>query len=152
MQGENSVAFVDEGTRVLGQVIFAQEKPKIYQITSENPSGLEMLYNLDGKPKTDIKLFVGVYQVKETSPSYINQIIADNLNSSQEKVADLPLDVFNYQQAVKDNGISYVACRDHDVFQKFAADPSFSLVFINDRVAIFMVKNDFNQLGRQPSS
>ena len=82
----------------------------------------------------------------------IVKVMDDNLNSHQEKVADLPLDVFDYQKAVKDWTISYVACRDSELIPKFANDPAFSLVFINDEVAIFMVKRSFNQVGRTPSS
>jgi hypothetical protein len=146
---DNTVGLLDEGVKVLGQLIFAEKQPSVYVITSENPSGLELLYNLQGKSKGEIQLLVGVfsvtddkavYQDPETKASYINKILADNLNSYQEKVADLPLDVFDYQKAVKDWTISYVACRDSELIPKFANDPAFSLVFINDDVAIFMVK------------
>ena len=110
-----------------------------------------------------IQLWVGVfsvtdnpavYQDPETKASYINKILADNLNSylKREKLRICPLDVFDYQKAIKDKEISYIACRDSDVIPKFANDPAFSLVFINDEVAIFMVKRSFNQLGRPPSS
>jgi hypothetical protein len=107
---------------------------------------------LEGQSKADIKMFVGVYQIAETKASYVKKVITDNLNSSQEKVADFPLDIFDYQKAIKDKEISYIACRNSDLIPKFANDPVFSLVFINDDVAIFMVKRSFNQLGRQPSS
>jgi hypothetical protein len=152
MQEKNSVALLDEGTRALGQVIFAEKQPKTTVITSENPSGIEFLYNLEGQSKADIKMFVGVYQIAETKASYVKKVITDNLNSSQEKVADFPLDIFDYQKAIKDKEISYIACRNSDVIPKFANDPAFSLVFINDDVAIFIVKRNFNQLGRPPSS
>jgi hypothetical protein len=52
----------------------------------------------------------------------------------------LPLDIFDYQKAVNDWNISYVVCRDSEIIPKFAGDPAFSLVFINNDVAIFMVK------------
>jgi hypothetical protein len=35
---------------------------------------------------------------------------------------------------------------------KFVNDPAFSLVFINDEVAIFMVKSSSIQVGKTPSS
>jgi hypothetical protein len=152
VQNEKTVALIDENMKVLGQLIFTEQQPSIYVVTSENPSGLELLYNLEGKPSGEIELFAGVYQIKGTQPSDISQMLVDNLNSYKERVPDLPLDVFDYQKATKDNGISYIACRDSDVIPKFANDPAFSLVFINDEVAIFMVKRDFNQLGRPPSA
>jgi hypothetical protein len=157
----NTVGLLDEGAKVLGQLIFAEKQPSAYMITSENPSGLELLYNLQGKSKGEIQLLVGVfsvtddkavYQDPETKASYINKVIDDNLDSHQEKVADLPLDVFDYRKAVNDWSISYIACRDSELLPKFANDPAFSLVFINDEVAIFMVKRSFNQVGRTPSS
>jgi hypothetical protein len=158
---DNTVGLLDEGAKVLGQLIFAEKQPSIYMITSENPSGLELMYNLQGESKGEIQLLVGVfsvtddkavYQDPETKANYINKILADNLNSYQEKIADLPLDVFDYQKAVKDWAISYVACRDSELIPKFSKDPAFNLVFINDDVAIFMVKRGFNQVGRTPSS
>jgi hypothetical protein len=152
MQREKTVALVDENMKVFGQLIFTEQQPNIYTITSENPSGLELLYNLEGKPSGEITLFAGVYQVEDTKTSHINKILVDNLDSYLEKVTDLPLEVFDYQKAVKDKEISYIACRDSDVIPKFANDPAFSLVFINDDVAIFMVKRSFNKLGRPPSS
>ena len=56
--------------------------------------------------------------------------------------ADLPLDVFNYQQALIDQKVSYVAVRDSDSIPRFAKDPLFSLVFINNEVAIFQVRKN----------
>jgi hypothetical protein len=44
---------------------------------------------------------------------------------------------------VNDWNISYIACRDFELLPKFANDPVFSLVFINNDVAIFMVKKGF---------
>jgi hypothetical protein len=152
IQRENTVALIDKNMKVYGQLIFTEKQPNTYLITSENPSGLELLYNLEGKPSGEITFFVGTYQVEETTASYINEILVDNLHSYLKKVADLPLDVFDYQKAIKDKEISYIVCRDSDVIPKFANDPTFNLVFINDEVAIFMVKRSFNQLGRPPSS
>jgi hypothetical protein len=152
IQRENTVALIDNNMKVYGQLIFTEKQPKTYLITSENPSGLLLDYNLEGKPSGGITFFVGTCQVEETTASNINEILVDNLHSYLKKVADLPLDVFDYQKAIKDKEISYIVCRDSDVIPKFANDPTFNLVFINDEVAIFMVKRSFNQLGRPPSS
>jgi hypothetical protein len=154
----NTVGFLEEGTKVLGQLIFAEKQPKVYR------SGPEFLYDLTGSPRETIQIWIGVfpvtdnpavYQDSETKDRYIDKILAENLNLYLKKGEDLPVagsspDVFNYQKAINDNEISYIACRDSDVIPKFANDPAFSLVFINDDVAIFMVKRSFNQLGRQP--
>jgi hypothetical protein len=141
---------VDENMKVFGQLIFTEKQPIVSVFTSENPSALGLRYNLEGKSSGGITLFAGVYQVEDTTPSSINKMLVDNLDSYLEPTADLSLDVFDYHQAINDNEISYIACRDSDVIPKFANDPAFNLVFINNEVAIFMVKRNFNQLGRPP--
>ena len=152
----NTVGLFDDGVKALGQLIFAEQQPSVNVVTSENPSALLLDYNLQGHSRGEIQLLVGilsvtddltVYQNPETKANFINKILDENLNSPQKKAADLPLDVFDYQKAVKDWSISHVACRDSELTPKFANDPSFSLVFINDEVPIFMVKRDFNQPG-----
>ncbi len=155
----NTIGLLDEGVKALSQIIFTKEQPRVDVVNLDNPCILELLHNLQGKSKGEIQLSVGVFSVTnnqtvyedpETKTSYINDILSANLKT-QEPV-DLPLDVFDYKKAVKDWSISYVACRDSALLPKFANDPLFSLVFINDEVAIFMVKRSFNQVGRTPSS
>ena len=55
---------------------------------------------------------------------------------------------FDYQIAMKYYNISYIATRVSDLNPKFADDPNFNLVFINDKVAIFKVEANANQVGR----
>ena len=54
---------------------------------------------------------------------------------------------FDYKAALQANSVSYVANRDFGVNAKFADDPEFSLVFINNEVAIFKVRANINQTG-----
>jgi hypothetical protein len=162
-----TVGLLDIGVKAVGQLIFGKEQPSVDVVNVENPCILELEYNLQGKSKGQIQILVGVfsvtddlavYQDPETTTDYMNKILAGNLNASQgadflkpsQEKENLRPDVFDYQKAVRDWGISYVACRDSDLIPKFANDPAFSLVFINDDVAIFMVKRSFNQSG--PSS
>jgi hypothetical protein len=158
MRGEvtlmnSTVGLFDNGVKALGQLIFIEKQPSVYVVTSENPSGLELMYNLQGNSTGAIQFLVGafsvsdnlaIYQDPNTKANYINKILADNLNSPLKKIADLPLNVFDYRQAMRDWNISYIACRDSELMPKFARDPEFSLVFINDEVAVFMVKRDFS--------
>jgi hypothetical protein len=107
-------------------------------------------YNLRGKAKAEIQMAVSaysvsdnleIYQSQEKKDQFFNAIIAGNLKSYQEQAPDSPsVDVFDYQKALEDWDISYIACRDSEVIPKFAKDPAFNLVFINNDVAIFMVK------------
>jgi hypothetical protein len=165
MSEENEVVAtsVDANMNVAGQLIFTEGQPQTKWFTEENPSCLEMLYNLNGTSKAELKFSVGVYQfepdtdLNANSPKKLwiehgQELFANDTIAYMNRAEDLSPDVFDYKTAIPAHEISYIACRDSDVIPKFANDPTFSLVFINDEVAIFMVKRSFNQLGRPPSS
>ena len=151
-----TIGFLDEGTKVLGQLIFVEKQPKVYR------GGPELLYDLKGDAEEHIQISVGVfpvtddpevYQDLETKTNYMNKILDTNLKSPQKQdddFSDVPLDVFDYKKALLEQGISYVACRDSALLPKFAKDPAFSLVFINDEVAIFQVRSSLIQEGKTP--
>jgi len=159
--GSNTVGLFDNGVKALGQLIFAEKQPDVSVITPENPSGLKLQYNLEGKSNQEIQLFVGAFSVTDdqntyrdpaAKASFLNGLLVNNVNfylkdGEPTPIESLPLEVFDYQKAIRDNEISYIACRDSSVIPKFANDPAFNLVFINDEVAIFMVKQSFNQQG-----
>jgi len=150
-----TVALLDEGVKAFSQLIFDKEQPNVKVTNPENPCILELDYNLQGKAKVDIQISVTAYSVTDDSEIYqdpekkadhFNKIITDNLNSYQKPIPNLPHDdIFNfdYQKAVNDWNISYIVCRDSEIIPKFAGDPAFSLVFINNDVAMFMVKKGF---------
>jgi hypothetical protein len=150
----NTIALLDEGVKAFSQLIFNKEQPNVDLVNPENPCIFALDYNLQGKAKAEIQMAVSaysvsdnleIYQSQERKEQYFNDIITNNLNSYQEQIPDSPsLDVFNYQKAVKNWNISYIACRDPEIITKFAKDPTFSLVFINDEVAIFHVESNFN--------
>ncbi len=148
----DTIGLLDEGVKAFAQLIFNEAQPEVEIVNGENPCILGLLYNLQGEAKGEIQISVSAYSVTDdlrfyqdpqTKANYFNKIITDNLNSSQEQVSNLPLDVFNYQKAMSDWNISYIACRDSEIIPKFVNDPAFSLVFINNDVAIFMVKKGF---------
>jgi hypothetical protein len=152
-QQSNTIAFLDEGVKAFSQLIFNKEQPNVDLINPDNPCIFALNYNLQGQAKAEVQMAVSaysvsdnleIYQSQERKNQYFNAIIANNLNSYKEQNPDSPsLDVFDYRKAVVDWNISYVACRDFEVFPKFVDDPTFSLMFINDEVAIFMVKRGF---------
>jgi hypothetical protein len=155
MQNE-TVGLLDENTKAFGQLIFNKKQPEVKIVNEIYPCILELDYNLQGESKGDMEISVSaysvtddprIYQDSETKADYFNNIITDNLNSFQSRVSDVPLDVFDYHKALNDWNISYIALRETDLIPKFADDPAFSLVFINDDVAIFIVKRSVNQLG-----
>jgi hypothetical protein len=57
------------------------------------------------------------------------------------------MDTFDYQAALQQYSVSYIANRDFELNPKFANDPKFNLVFINTKVAIFKVKANVNIAG-----
>jgi hypothetical protein len=155
VQGENDpvMGFMDTNMKVMGQLLFTKEQPKNKVITEENPSALEMNYILGGRSNAELKFSVGVYEfatdsnLTAASPieswvEYGQKLLANNTKPFMDKVPDLSLDVFNYQQALIDQNVSYVALRDSDSIPRFAKDPLFSLVFINNEVAIFQVRKN----------
>jgi hypothetical protein len=156
VETENSVGFIDEGVKVLGQIIFDENQIRYTQVTAENPSGLYLNYLFNEENSVKLQLSIGVfsltnnptiYQNKETRNNYLKEVISSNLLSYQEEISSLPIEVFSYSDAIVNWDISYIAVRELDLIPKFARDPGFSLVFINDEVAIFKVNVTFFQKG-----
>ena len=149
-----TVGMFDEGGKVLGQLIYVENRPEnVVVITPENPSGLWLSYNLQGESSGNIQLFASAFSVSDkpefyqneaTKAKFIKGVLSDNLqsyfNPTQNGNQDLDIDVFDYKNALSDWNVSYVAVRDSEIIPKFARDPAFSLLFINDEVAIFIVR------------
>ena len=152
IEKENTIGIFEEKTKVLGQMIFVKNQP----IAKKFSSALELRYNLDGNRKAEIELFVGArgllpeeqnrehFKTQESKEKFLNVLIDENLSSylGNDENSAVALEVFDYQKALKEWNISYVACRDRELYPKFTNDPSFRLVFINDDVAIFMVRKN----------
>jgi hypothetical protein len=161
----DTVGLFEEGSKVLGQLIYAENHPEeVKLITPENPSGLEFVYNLHGESSAEIQLFASAFSVSDDPDLYddteiwenphLNKVMDDNLksylNPEVDESGDLALDIFDYRKALNEWNISYIAVRDSALLPKFAKDPSFGLVFINDEVAIFQVRSSFTQEGKTP--
>jgi len=153
-----TVGLFEKGSKVLGQLIFAQNHPEeINLVTEENPSGLEFVYNLHGDSLVQIQLFASAFSVSDTTELYeniavnanphLNRLLDEKVESYLDPVQDaynkFNLDFFDYRRALENPelDISYIACRDSSVLRKFAADPLFSRVFINAEVSVFRVKS-----------
>ncbi len=93
---------------------------------------------------------MGVYQYtdQQAANSTFEELIKQNtqtyLTELQTYVpppkAETNFYVFDYQKALIDWNVSYIALRDFEQLPKFSKDPAFNLVFINSEVAIFKVK------------
>jgi hypothetical protein len=152
---DSVVSYVDRNMKVIGQLVFIGEQPQApRKITSENPAGLEIVYNLNGTSSVEMKFIVGISEYEsnpeasltegETKAYFTNLVrgITDTYNTVYPDY--LSLDVFNYRLAINSQGVSYIALRDSDAIPRFAKDPLFNLVFINSDVAIFQVKKNLN--------
>lgn len=159
ISGENSDSFALFNTwdEVAGQLVFGEGRPTRIEGGSDfiSPGSLGLLYNLNGASSAHLNLYAGVYQYEavpktyttdQDQKSYYRSIITDhvieldNYLTFRKTVSDAPLDIFNYQQSLAAYNVSYVALRrDLGQIARFTYDPKFSLVFINDEVAIFKI-------------
>lgn len=144
----STCAMIDTYDKAVGQLIFTQGQPITQVFTPENPSSLGLTYNLDGNSSTQLGFYTGVYTYQQNpSPTstaaqqtaYYQQMLTNYTQTYLTKMSNAPIDVFDYRQALASMNISYVVVRDSGQIPRFAKDPAFSLVFINNEVAIFLV-------------
>jgi hypothetical protein len=154
----DTVGLFEEGSKVFGQLIYAENHPaEVNLITPENPSGLEFVYNLHGNTSAELQLFVSAFSVSDSPATYpadtliwenpylnglLDGNVANYLFPDQDQSRATALDALDYRAALVDWNISYIACRDSGLYPKFAKDPAFSTVFINNEVAVFKVKSN----------
>ena len=141
-----TVGFYDEGAKVLGQLIFAEAQPTFHE------DGPTLIYNFSKNSKAELELWASAFSVSNAlttlddpkTEAGLSGLIENNLASYQkvpDNLAEFPnIDVFDYQKALADWNVSFIAVRDSEILPKFASDPAFSLLFINNDVAIFLVK------------
>lgn len=144
----NTLAWIDEGVKALGQLIFIGNQPHVQQtVNNAPPYNFNIQYALNSASEGKIEFAATTYSVSDKLDIYTDQnsinnyftpIIEANLNMPQQ-TNDKPLTTFDYLAALQYYNVSYIVNRVADVNPKFAGDPNFSLVFINDKVAIFKV-------------
>jgi hypothetical protein len=136
-----SIELEDPYTNVAGQLIFTGAQPIVTQVFKDP---LEMLFNLNSQSETKINFYVGVFEYPNLCSSSATQaglqeLFKNNTKSYANKIAEFPLDVFDYQQAILNLNASYIIIRDYSQISRFAKDPMFTLLFINKEVAIFQI-------------
>ena len=145
IQDNNTVAAVDASMQILGQIINNKEAGTDFFIR-KNPRFLELVYDLGKESNVKMQFFVGIQQYQtdpnqENQADYLHALVTNNTENYMDKIADLPIQVFDYQTALKNWNISYIIIRDQRKIPRFTSDPLFSLVFENTEVAIFKVKS-----------
>ena len=143
VQYANSIGIVDNTMHQVNQIVFPEAQLGNDVIMQQNPDFYELIYNLHGDSNAQISFFVGLCPFnadsETTQVDYWNSLIENNSKTYLNTVSDSPLNCFDYQAAIKEWNISYIALTDLEMIPRFSSDPTFELVFKNSQVAIFKV-------------
>jgi hypothetical protein len=121
-----------------GQVIFTEADPLI-ELKQNTTNCAEIMYNSQNS-SVHAKMLVGVVDVEDLSYPYEVEMVYSMLASSPlETVTSEPLITWNYIEMMKEYDVSYVVCRDQEVYLKFSEDPKFRIVFKGGNVTVFQV-------------
>ncbi len=155
-----SIGLVDFGTKSFGQLIFETTPLKpIYSKMDDVVKTIELTYPMGLEGTGTFSLLAGAYSESNNPKYYANQweidnyflpILEGNLNTALNKMpTDYNWSNFDYKTELHNRQVSYVVLSisddsnpdktERDVDAKFRYDPLFSLVFINEEVAIYRV-------------
>ncbi len=160
-ESDVTVGFVDVGTKAFGQLIFNT----IPNSTSPGASVFTLFYSLNRQNHGQIQLMATAYSESNQEQyyssqvamnGYFGQIMTTNLNAALEPINDnVHLETFDYRSQLQIRNIAYIVLLQKaknavdkpeiEVDPKFRNDPLFSLVFINEEVAIYKVNGNLNQ-------
>jgi hypothetical protein len=141
----DTIAIFDQEAKLCGQLIFEQATPTTTNLCLQNPCTTQLTYNIQDKSKIEIQILVGIFQVSDSNiqnpiaTSSLSSVLHNNIQKPTI-VPDLPITIFDYKAALQQYNVSYIVNRNFDLNPKYANDPGFRLVFINDKVAIFNVE------------
>ncbi len=143
LQHGDSIAVVDGALHEITQIVFPSGELGSDVVMQQNPSSYELIYNLQGNASSRVGFYVGLSQynpeASSNQPSFWYSLIENNSKTFLAKTSNLPLNCFDYQQAISQWNISYIAVRDFSQIPRFTDNPMFTLVFKNSQVAIFKV-------------
>jgi hypothetical protein len=121
-----------------GQVIFTETDPLI-ELKKNTTNCAEITFNSQNS-SVNAKMLVGVVDVEDLSYPYeVNMVYSELASSPLETVTSEPLITWTYIEMIKKYDVSYVICRDKNVYLKFSEDPNFRIVFKGGNVAVFQV-------------
>jgi hypothetical protein len=158
-----TIGLVDVGTKSLGQLIFttAPESEYIYRLRDDlgTVKNVDLTYQLGKKDSGEFQLLATAYCADINPSIYTSQTsidahflkyVSDNVNTAlATQPGDYGWNNFDYRNQIIDRHVSYVVLAigknsvpektEDAVDAKFRNDPLFSLVFINEEVAIYKV-------------
>jgi len=124
---------------VAGQVIFTEPYPLIEPIEQNLTNSAEIIYTSQNK-SIHAKMLVGVFDVEGLSYPYdVIRRYGEIASSPLETVSLDPLITWEYIEMIEKYDVSFVVCRDQQVYLKFSEDPNFRMVFKGGNVAVFQV-------------
>jgi hypothetical protein len=141
-QSDNTLKLLDINNKASTQLIFENVTPEVSLTDSQNPCTISLAYKLTGK-STIVQILAGITELStEEINNYANQSTSEIIQKALIPSTSLPIITFDYQKAMQDYNVSYVANIDFTVNPKFLSDPRFHLVFGNAEVAIFKVERN----------
>ncbi|HDQ05647.1 MAG TPA: hypothetical protein ENN36_02850 [Candidatus Bathyarchaeota archaeon] len=121
-----------------GQVIFTETDPLI--ALKQNTTNCAEITYTSQNSSINARMLVGVVDVDDLSYPYeVEMVYSELARSPLETVTSDPLITWNYIEMMKEYDVSYVVCRDQNVYPKFSEDPKFRMVFKGGNVAVFQV-------------
>jgi hypothetical protein len=141
-QLEQTLGFLEENVKACAQIIFVGNQPLIKIFTVNHTNYVELLYNLGDAQKAEIKMIIGGFEVEKVEDRYVKSLLANMVCSwSRKEASNFPIRIFDYREVIRLKKITFIACqRGVCVIERFVNDPMFNLVYINDRVAVFKVR------------
>jgi hypothetical protein len=127
--------YYDPNQKVFGQVIFKEDTPLKIEYVDAPPIRARMLFRYPH----NIKMLIGVFGAEELSyPDEVEETYYRLAASPLETVTQEPLFTWDYREMIDEYDVSYVVCRDPEVYLKFL-NPNFRRVFQSGKVTIFQV-------------
>ncbi|MCW3982618.1 MAG: hypothetical protein NWE96_01320 [Candidatus Bathyarchaeota archaeon] len=156
----SNLGLVDTGMKTLGQLSFInpQSRPDYIMPSdaSKDYSPVQLKYTLDLQTKVEFSFYMGTYQYTDEEYAQtgsgeltFEELVTQNAQAQLNKLQQLPANgqsdfaIFDYQKELVARSVSYVILFNNpEHLPRFVDDPLFSLVFINEEVAIFKVNSN----------
>jgi hypothetical protein len=137
---QSMMGFYDVYERVCGQIIFKEHYPEVKKIyTTERISNVEFLYMTEDDSFIRIKFLVGVFDAENMKYDEVLETYDEFFRNPQQIITNLPIITWDYLEMIKSYNISFIICRDQEIYPKFSNDPNFQVVYNSVEVAIFKV-------------
>lgn len=143
LNGE-TIGILNEWAHLCGELIFSGKVPEARTLSSESPNCLELIYAAPYPRKLNIEMTIGGYKTEKSDEHYIRKLLSDSTRSSWSTMrlnVNFSIGVWDYRDVIKKWGVDFIAFKRQEYpIKKFLNDPMFKLIFINDNVAIFRVR------------